>query len=316
MRLFSRAAGALTSQWFAALMLTAALATPVHAQPSGFEGYSRAAREQGSAAGQPVVTTQHLPPMLEDIAFDQRVGEKIPGGLVFRDESGQEVRLESYTARKPIVLAFVYYACPMLCSQVLEGLTSSLKVVPFLPGKEFDVVVVSFDPKDTPERAAARKAMTVARYGREETAAGWHFLTGDEKAVRALTDAAGFRYAWDAKGNQFAHASGIVVVNPGGEFHRYFYGVTYPPKDVRLALIDAGEGKVGSIADQVLLFCYHYDPALGKYTAFTLGLLRLGGIATLLVLFGGLFVMIRQERRRPVTGRRGNPPPAPAGGVR
>jgi protein SCO1/2 len=283
----------------AAFFLTAIVVSEgVRAQTSGFEGYSSSGRDAASSNNQVSVPSQTRPPVLKDLKFEQRINEQIPPGLHFTDETGREIVLDSYFGKKPVVLAFVYYTCPMLCSQVMEGLTTSLKAVPFRPGEDFDVVVVSIDPKDTPDRAASKKRTTLARYGREKTAPGWHFLTGREEEIGKLAASAGYNYTWDAAGRQFAHASGIIVVNPEKRFYRYFYGVDYPAKDLKLALVDAGKGKVGTVVDQVLLFCYHYDPAQGRYTALTIGILRLAALLTMFALFGTIGVLIWRERHK------------------
>jgi protein SCO1 len=268
----------------------------VRSQSAGFEGYS--AGRGASAERRLQLPSQAKPPVVKDLKFDQKIDAEIPAGLVFRDEAGSDVVLDSCFGRKPVILAFVYYTCPMLCSQVMDGLTTSLKAVSFRPGTDFDVVVVSIDPNDTPDRAREKKQSTLARYGHEETAAGWHFLTGRKAQIDSLAEAAGYNYTWDAAGRQFAHASGIIVVNPERRFYRYFYGVDYPAKDLRMALVDAGKGKVGTVVDQMLLFCYHYDASQGRYTAFTLGLLRGAALLTMIGLFGMIGVLMWKERQK------------------
>jgi protein SCO1/2 len=187
----------------------------------------------------------------------------------------------------------------MLCGEVLQGLTGSLKVLTFDVGKEFDVVTVSFDPRETPEIAAAKKKDFVKRYGRPNAAAGWHFLTGSADSINALTRAVGFQYQYDPKINQFAHATAIMVLTPEGRISRYFYGVDFPPKDLRMGMVEASQGKIGNPIDQVLLYCYHYDPASGKYGAVITNILRLAGAATILILGGFLLIMFRLERSLP-----------------
>jgi protein SCO1 len=236
------------------------------------------------------------PAALRDVGFDQHLGETLPLDMPFRDESGREVRLGEYFGRRPVVLSLVYYECPMLCTLSLNGLVSALSVLPWTPGQEFELVTVSFDPRETPAQATIKKKAYLARYKRDGAAAGWHFLTGDEKSVRALTRAAGFRYAWDQAGGQFAHPAGVVVVTPDGHVSRYLFGVEYAPKDLRLALVEASAGKVGGPVEQLLLFCYRYDPATGKYGPFVLGMVRLGGVLTLLALGLFYFVSFRRER--------------------
>ena len=198
--------------------------------------------------------------------------------------------------RRPVILTLAYYGCPMLCTLSLNGLASALKTLSFDAGREFEVVTLSFEHKETPQQAAAAKKTYIERYGRPQAAAGWHFLTGDETAIAAVTGAVGFRYAWDEETRQYAHPTGVVVATPEGRIARYLYGVEYAPKDLRLALLEASEGKVGSPVDQLLLFCYQYDPATGRYGAALMRVLRAGGVLTLLAL-GGFFVFsLRQER--------------------
>ena len=196
-----------------------------------------------------------------------------------------------------MVLAFVYYRCPMLCTQVMNGISSSLKAVPFAPGTDFDVVLVSFDPRDTPADAAEKKRTHLQYWSTEATAGAWHFLTGDEATIRRVTSAAGFTYQWDERLQQFAHVSGLLVVTPDGRLSRYFYGIEYSPKDLRLALVESGQGRVGSVIDELLLYCFHYDPEAGRYGAVVMNLIRLGGVVTLAVMAG--FVLLTRRR---VTG--------------
>ena len=239
-----------------------------------------------------------LPGALQGVGIDQRLDRQLPLDLMFKDEAGRDVALSSFfRTGKPVVLALVYYRCPMLCTQILSGLGSSLKAMTLNPGQDFEVVSVSFDPADTPETAAARKQTYLKRYNRPNTANGFHFLTGTEESIKALTSAVGFRYRYDAATDQFAHASGIMIATPEGRLSRYFYGVEYAPRDVRLGLVEASANKIGSPVDQVLLFCFHYDPATGKYGAVAINLLRISGAA--FVLIGGAFllVMLKREKR-------------------
>jgi len=239
-----------------------------------------------------------LPPALEGVGIDQRLDQQVPLDLVFQDESGRDVRLgDFFQSRKPVLLALVYYRCPMLCTQILGGLASTLKAVSFDPGRDFVVVSISFDPKDTPETASQKREMYFKRYNRPNTANGWHFLTGDESNIKALSRAVGFRYRYDPATDQFAHASGIMILTPEGRVSRYLYGVEYAPRDVRLGLVEASQSKIGNPVDQILLFCFHYDPATGKYGAFAFGLLRVAGMGFLLI--GGTFwlIMFRREKR-------------------
>jgi protein SCO1 len=233
-----------------------------------------------------------------DVGFDQRLNEQLPLDLTFRDESGATVRVGDYFGDKPVILVPAYLRCPRLCTLVLNELTDALNNLTFNAGDQFQVVVVSFDAREKPELAAAKKASYLERYNRPAAAAGWHFLTGDEPSIEALTKAIGFRYSYDAEHDQFAHASGFVVLTPSGTIARYFFGMQFPPRHVRLALVEAGAGKVGNVVDQVLLLCYHYDPATGRYTATIMNLVRLGGILTVLILGAFLIRSWLREWRR------------------
>lgn len=241
---------------------------------------------------------QGRPAILRDIGWDQRLGDKVPGDILLRDESGQEVRLGSYFGKKPVVLSLVYYECPMLCTLTLNGMSSALGVLSYDAGKEFEVVTVSFEPKETSELAAAKKKAYLQRYKRPGAAEGWHFLTGDAPQIARLTQAVGFRYAWDAASNQYAHPAGVLVLTPDGTVARYLYGVEYAPKDLRFAIIEASQGKVGTPIDSAVLYCYQYDPTTGKYTAAAMRLMRLAGVVTVLALGGFIVTMWRRERVR------------------
>lgn len=238
-----------------------------------------------------------MPRALREIGFDQKLDSPLPLDATFRDEEGRTVQIGQYFGKKPAVLAFVYFDCPMLCTQITNALASTLRTLTMTPGEEFDVVLVSFDPRESPELAKQKKVEAIARYGRPETAAGWHFLTGEESSIRRLTDAAGFRYAWDEDTKQFAHPSGIIVVTPDGRPARYLFGIEYGPRDVRLALVEATAGKIGSPADQLLLFCYHYDPMTGRYGFMIMRVLRVAGVATVLAILAFIVVMVRREKR-------------------
>ena len=240
------------------------------------------------------------PPRLENVGIEQRLDSQIPPDLTFRDETGQKVRLGDYFGKKSLILNLVYYNCTMLCGEALAGLTGAMRLIKFDVGNEFEVVTVSFDPRETPEIAMAKKKDYVKRYGRAGAATGWHFLTGPAESVNALTKAVGFQYQYDPKINQFAHATAIMVLTPEGRISRYFYGVDFPPKDLRMGLVEASQGKIGNPIDQVLLYCYHYDPATGKYGAVITNILRLAGAATILILGSFLFIMFRLERKLPV----------------
>jgi protein SCO1/2 len=239
-----------------------------------------------------------LPPALREVGFDQRLDEQVPLDLPFRDEAGRSVQLRDYFGRKPVVLVLAYFKCPMLCTQVLNGLVRAMLDMPLSAGEDFEVLTVSFDPRETPELAAAKKKTYLERYGRPGAEAGWHFLTGEEDAIRRLTGAVGFRYAYDERNDQFAHASGILVLTPGGRISRYFYDVKYSPRDLRLGLVEASAGRIGSPVDRVLLYCFHYDPREGRYGPAVMNLVRAGGVLALLGI--GLFVgaLRRQDRRR------------------
>jgi protein SCO1 len=239
-----------------------------------------------------------LPAPLRQVGIDQRLNAQVPLDLVFRDESGQPVQLKQYFGQKPVILSLVYYDCPMLCTQVLNGLTGSLKALKFDVGREFEVVTVSFDPRETAELAGRKKAGYMARYGREGAAAGWHFLTGDEASIMALTEAVGFRFAWDDEIKQFAHASGIMILTPEGKISRYFYGIEYAPRDMKLGLVEASNNKIGSPVDQILLYCYHYDPQTGKYGLVIMNAIRVLGFATFFGLALLIFIMKRREAGR------------------
>ena len=238
-----------------------------------------------------------MPSALQSVRFDQRLNERVPLDLPFRDEDGRTVRLGEYFGQRPVVLAFVYYECPMLCTQVLNGLTSTLTALDERVGRDFDVVTVSFDPRETPVLASAKKKAYLDRYGREGAGDGWHFLTGDEASIAALTKAAGFSYQWDTQSQQFAHASGIVVLTPEGRLARYFFGIEYAPRDVKFALMESSEGRIGTLADKLLLYCYHYDPATGSYALMALNAVRLGGMVTVVTLVGFVMMAIRRDRR-------------------
>jgi protein SCO1 len=234
------------------------------------------------------------PPGLQNVGIEQHLDEQVPPNLTFRDETGRAVRLGDYFGKRPMILNLVYYQCPMLCGEVLSGLESGLRVLKFDVGKEFDVLTVSFDPHETSEMASAKKAEYLKRYGRSGAAAGWHFLTGPQESIDALTTAAGFQYQYDARTGQFAHATALMVLTPEGKIAQYFYGVEYAPKDLRLALVQASENKIGTVVDQVLLYCYHYDPATGKYGAIISRVLQISAAATILVLSILIAVLFRR----------------------
>ncbi len=237
------------------------------------------------------------PEILRNVGIDQRLNEQLPLDLSFRDEAGQTVPLQKYFEEKPVVIALVYYECPMLCTQVLNGLVETLRPLSFDVGEQFEVITVSFDPRETPELAARKKSVYLQRYDRKGTEAGWHFLTGDSLAIQQLTEALGFRYKYDPFTKQYVHASGIIVATPQGKLARYFFGIEYPTRDLRFALIEAADNRIGSVVDQVLMYCFHYDPSAGKYSLAVLNVLRVAGVATVLMLGTFMIVMLRRERR-------------------
>ena len=246
------------------------------------------------SAGAPSTQT---PTVLTDVRFDQRLNEQLPLATRFTDEDGRDVALGDYFGSKPVVLAFVYYECPMLCTQVLNGLTTSLTVLDETVGREFDVVAISFDARETPALANGKKKSHLDRYKRPESADGWHFLTGDEASIKAVTHAAGFNFVWDDKTQQFAHPSGIIVATPDGKLSRYFFGIEYAPRDVKFALVESSAGRIGNAIDQLLLYCYHYDPATGSYGFVAMGAVRVGGALTVLALVGFVVMSIRRDMR-------------------
>lgn len=255
----------------------------------------------GTMGHQTGIVASNVPPQFEAVTFQQRLGERLPLDASFRDEHGRDVRLGDYfRGGRPVVLSFVYYQCPMLCSQVMNGISSALKVVPFTPGRDFDVVLVSFDPRDTPETAFAKKQAHLQHWAVPETADGWHFLTGDEAAIREVTAAAGFTYQWDETTGQFAHVSGVLAATPDGRLSRYFYGVEFSPRELRMALVESGEGRVGSLVEELLLYCFQYDPTTGQYGLVVMNLVRLGGLVTVALVLGFILVMRRRDSRAAV----------------
>jgi protein SCO1/2 len=247
----------------------------------------------------PAFADTALPVGVRDVGFDQHLGATVDPALSLRDETGAPVRLGDFLGARPVLLVPAYYGCPMLCSLVVGGLVSALRTLSFDAGREFDVVVVSFDPHDTAEQAAAKKAAVLADYRRTDAARGWHFLTGDEPALRALMTTIGFRYSWDAAHGQYAHAAGLVVLTPAGQIARYAFGVEFAPRDLRLALVEATAGHLGSVIDQILLFCFHYDPATGRYSQVALNAVRAGGVVTMALLAAFVAAAVRRERHAP-----------------
>lgn len=270
---------------FAALAVVIGLATPLEAQYQ-----PPPAPTVRQAAAQPTI--------LKEIGIDQKLDNQVPLDLEFKDEHGNTVTLGDYTGDRPIVLSLVYYGCPMLCGQVLNGLTRSLKMlqdVPMVPGKDFEVVTLSFDPEEKPPLALEKKKNFVAQLDQAGAEKHWHWLTGSEENIKKVTDAVGFRYAWDEKQQQYAHASAIFLLTPDGKVSRYFFGIEYSPKDMRLGLTEASNGKIGGPVENILLYCYHYDATLGKYSMMVMRLIQVGGLLTLLALGSFMFVMLRRD---------------------
>jgi protein SCO1 len=235
-----------------------------------------------------------LPAILKNVGFEPQLSTQIPLDIPFRDESGRDVHLRDYFGAKPVLLALVYYGCPMLCDQVQQGVVGSLKMISFKPARDYEVVFVSFDSRETPSLAVQKKGALLSHYGHPETASGWHFLTGSQESIDAVTQAANFRYSFDSKANIFAHASGILLLTPDGRVSRYFYGVEYPSRDVRLGLIDASAGKIGKPIDHLLLFCFQYDPETARYSASILKIVRLGGVLTVVGFFAAILIFRRR----------------------
>jgi protein SCO1/2 len=265
---------------------------PVCGQMRDYNGTSPLYSPRGGAGTGP----NGLPTALQNVGIDQKLNEQIPLDLQFLDETGRTVQLREYFGRKPVILSLVFYECPMLCNQVLNGLVGSLKAQTFNIGQEFDVLTVSFDPREGPQLASAKKLSYMQRYQRAGAEKGWHFLTGDQKSIDALTRAVGFRYSYDAATNQFAHASGIMVLTPEGKLSRYFYGIEYGPKDLRLALVESSASKIGTPVDALMLYCYHYDPVTGKYGPTIMNIIRLGGLLTMLGVAALVFMLQRRRR--------------------
>lgn len=244
------------------------------------------------------------PAILDQVGLDQRLNQQVPLDLAFVDDHGQPVQLQQYFGAKPVILMLVYYKCPMLCNQVMSGFTGAMNgIVRFNIGREFNVVTVSIDPRETAQDAAAAKASYLKRYRRPGAEAGWHFLTGRKDQIDALAQAVGFRYAWDPQIQQYAHASGIMLLTPDGRLAQYYYGIEYAPRDIQLGLIEASKGKIGNVVDQVLLYCYHYDPRQGKYGAAIFNVLRLSALATVLALGGFMLMMFRRDSLAARKGR-------------
>ncbi|HEX2164744.1 MAG TPA: SCO family protein, partial [Thermoanaerobaculia bacterium] len=256
-----------------------------------------AAAQRPPTQADPEATASGLPEPLREVGFDQRLGEAVPLDLVFRDASGSSVRLGDFFDGRPVALALVYYDCPMLCPLTMSGLARSLKPLEITAGEEFELVTVSFDPRETAATARAARDRYLPLYGRQGAADGWHFLTGDAPEIARLADAVGFRYTFDEERGEYAHAAGLVVLTPEGRIARYFFGTDHSARDLRLAFVEASAGTIGNAIDQVLLYCFHYDPATGRYSAATWNLVRAGAALTVLALAGFIVVMLRRERR-------------------
>jgi len=273
--------------WAAGLTLCLALAAPsARAQVSSYGDKS-----QGPENSQPTT--------LSKVGIDQHLNTQLPLNLTFTDETGRTIPLSTYFGKRPAILALVYYQCPMLCSEELNGLTSALQMVKFVPGKDFDIVVVSIDPSEGTDLAAAKKRTYLVRYGHPETAAGWHFMTGTQANIDALTKAVGFRYVKipgpDGRLTQFAHASSIQIVTPEGKLAQYYMGVEYSPKDLLLGLDEASSNRIGSPVDNILTYCYHYDPQTNKHSLIVSRIVQLGGFLTVVLLGGFMTVMLRKD---------------------
>ena len=246
-----------------------------------------------------------MPPVLREVGFDQNLDKQIPLDVTFNDERGEAVQIGKYFGARPVVLNFVYYECPMICLQTLSSLASTIKVLSQEPGRDFEIVTVSFDPRETPALAFSKKTEFVERTGKPQIAAGWHFLTGPKANIDHLTQAAGFRYVWDEPSKQFAHPTGIMVLTPAGRIARYVFGIDYGPRDLRLAILDASAGRVGSPIERALLYCYHYDLTTGRYSLAIMRVVQLAGAATVLSIGTLIFVMTKRDRLGRAPGRRG-----------
>lgn len=246
-----------------------------------------------SARAEPVPSSA-MPGPLKEVRYEQKIGTKIPGDIAFFDEDGRAARTGDLFSKRATILVMAYYHCPMLCDMVLQSVQASLKPLSLDPGRDFDVVVVSIDPRENPQVARKKKAEIVESYNRPGTEKGWHFLTGTEKEIRRLADTVGFHYVPDPANDQFAHAAGLVMVAPGGTISRYLFGIEYAPRDVKLGLIETASGKLGNVVDQILLYCFHYDPVTGKYSAVTLRIVRIAAVFTLV----GIVLMVALLRRR------------------
>lgn len=259
--------------------------------------------------GGPVYKPATPPPqILSNISIDQNLKQQVPLDLPFKDENGRDVKLSDYFGSKPVILSLVYYECPMLCTETLNGMVSAFKVLKFDVGKEFNVVTISFDARETPALAAEKQKNYLRQYGRLGAEQGWHFLTGPQSSIDAVTKSVGFHYAWDQSTQQFAHATALFLLTPDGKIAQYYYGVEFSPRDLRFGIIEASQGKTGTVVDQVLLYCFHYDPRSGKYGAIITRVVQLAGGITILLLGGFLIAMFRLEPKHRRTESTGGKP--------
>ncbi len=263
----------------------------------GQEGESGPAVMKDIGSG-PGLDASATPEILRHVGIEQRIGVSLPLDLEFTDETGAPVSLGSYFDDKPVILTLVYYDCPMLCTEVLNGLNRSLAPLNYSIGEEFEVVTVSFDPRESPTLASQKKAVYTQRYGRPGTEEGWHFLTGEAPAIDALTESVGFNYVYDETEGQFVHGSAIMIISPKGTVSHYFFGIEYPSEDIRLAIIESSEEKLGNVFDQIMLYCFNYDPEQGRYGVAIMNAMRLAGLATLLAMGSFMVVMFKRDRRR------------------
>ena len=280
-----------------------AWSTPAYAQGSSFSQADPGFPQPSFDMMEPGTTATAPLPQLKDVSFNQKLNAQLPLDTPFKDENGRDVTLDRYfNGSRPVMLAFVYYSCPMLCTQIMNGVSRAIKALPFTPGQDFDVVFISFDPRDKPETALAKKSALMNYWSMQNQSGAFHFLTGEEPQIKKVTSAAGFFYIWDEKSQQYAHLSGLLVLTPDGRLARYFYGVEYSPKELRLALVESSQGRVGSLVDELLLYCYHYDPSQGRYGVIIMNMVRLGGVMTVLALGGFIYFMRRQEKLHPWEG--------------
>jgi protein SCO1/2 len=280
---------------FAAFLLAFLLASPRGV--TGQEGESGPAVMKDIGTG-PGLDASATPEILQHVGIDQNIGAPLPLDLEFRDETGAPVKLGSYFGDKPVILTLVYYDCPMLCTEVLNGLSRSLAPLNYSIGEEFEVVTVSFDPRETPTLASQKKAVYTQRYGRPGTQEGWHFLTGEAPAIDKLTGTVGFNYVYDEAEGQFVHGSAIMIVSPQGTVSHYFFGIEYPSEDIRLAIIESSEEKLGTVFDQIMLYCFNYDPEQGRYGVAIMNAMRVAGLITLVGMGSFMIIMFKRDRRR------------------